>query len=70
MEVDCPRHPGASTIGSKHLGETAPMADKSSKPSHKPPHRREEGHPSYQYSKYSGKKGRVGGKQCRIYTQT
>jgi len=70
MEVtECPRHPEASIIGSKHLGQTAPIADKSSKPRHKPPHRREVGHPSHWYSKYSEKReGR--GEQCRNYAQT
>ena len=29
MEVECPRHPGASTIGSQLLDETAAMAGKS-----------------------------------------
>ena len=59
MEVECPKHPGA--IGSQLLDETAPMAGKSWQPSHEPPRRREEGHPSHWYSIYSGKKGRVGG---------
>ena len=33
MEVECPRHPGASTIGSQLLNETAPMAGKPWQPS-------------------------------------
>ena len=41
MEVACPRHPGASTIGSQLLGEIAPIAGKSLQPSHEPPRRRE-----------------------------
>ena len=61
MEVECPRHPVASTIGSQFLDETAPMAGKSRQPNHESPHRREEGHPSHWYSIYSGKKGKGGG---------
>ena len=37
MEVESPRHSGASTIGSQLLDETAPMASKSWQPSHEPP---------------------------------
>ena len=37
MERECPRHPGASTIGSQLLNETAPMVSKSWQPSHEPP---------------------------------
>ena len=47
MEVECPRHPGASNIGSQLLDETAPIASKSWQPSHEPPRRREEGHLSH-----------------------
>lgn len=36
MEVECPRHPGASTIGSLLLDETAPMAGKSWHPAMSP----------------------------------
>ena len=58
MEVECPRHPGTSTIGSQLLDETAAMAGKSWQPSLEPPCRREEGHPSHIYSIYSEKKGK------------
>ena len=58
MQVGCPRRPGASAIGSQLLDETAPMAGKSWQPSHEPPRRREEGHPSHWYSIYSGKMGK------------
>ena len=61
MQVECPRHPGASTIGSQLLDETAPMAGKSWQPSHEPPRRREEGYPSHWYSIYSGKMGKGSG---------
>ena len=47
MEAECPKHPGASAIGSQLLDETAPMAGKSLQPSHEPLRRREEGHPSH-----------------------
>ena len=40
MEVECSRHPGASTIGTQLLDETAPMAGKSWQPSHALPCRR------------------------------
>ena len=60
MEVECPRHTGASTISSQLLDETAPIAGKSWQPSHETPCRREEGHPSHWYSIYSGKKGKGG----------
>ena len=36
MEVECPRHPVASTIGSLLLDETAPMAGKSWHPAMSP----------------------------------
>ena len=58
--VKCPRHPGASTIGSQLLDETAPMAGKSWQPSYELPRRREEGHLSQWYN-IQWKKGRVGG---------
>ena len=73
MEVECPRHPGASTIGSQLLDETAPMAGKSWKPSHiKSTHA--EGikgtrHTDIIYTvEKKGKGG--GGKQHRNYAQT
>jgi len=37
MEVECLKHPGASTIGSSKV-KTAPMAGKSWEPSHEHPH--------------------------------
>ena len=45
MEVECPRHPGASTIGSQLLDdhEIASIAGKFWQPSHEPPHKREAG---------------------------
>ena len=52
------RHPGASTIGSQLLDETAPMAGQSWQPSHEAPRRREEGHSSHWCSIYSGEKGK------------
>ena len=42
--VKCPRHPGASTIGSQLLDENASMAFKSWQPSNELPRRRDEGH--------------------------
>ena len=62
MEVECPRHPRASTIGSQLLDETAPIAGKSWQPSHEPPCIREKGHPSHWYDIYSGKKGKDRGR--------
>ena len=52
MEFECSRHPGASTIGSYFLDETAPMAGKSRHSSHEPLCIREEGHPSLWYNNY------------------
>ena len=61
MEVECPKHLGAYTIGSQLLGETAAMAGKSGQPNHEPPRQREEGHPSHWSNIYSGNKGGKGG---------
>ena len=54
MEVECFRHPGASTIGSQSLNETAPMAGKSWPPSLEPLCRREVGCASHWYNIYNG----------------
>ena len=64
MEVECTRHPGASTIGIQLLDETATMTDKSWQPSHEPLSRREEGHLSHGYNNNNNiqwKQGREGG---------
>ena len=42
MEVECPRHPGASTVDSQLLDETASMVGKSWPPSYEPLSRRVE----------------------------
>ena len=65
MEVECPRHPGASTIGSQLLDEITPMAGKSWHLSHKPRHRREEGHPSHKYIQWKQER-----EEPRIYERT
>ena len=43
MEVECPRHQGACTIGCQLLDETAPLTGKSWQASHKPLAKRNEG---------------------------
>ena len=40
MEVGCLEYPGASTIGSKSLGNNAAMTGRTAQPSHEPPHER------------------------------
>ena len=41
MGVGCLEYPGASTIGSQHLGwSNAPMTDTTAQPSHEPPHKK------------------------------
>ena len=78
MEVECNRHPGASTNDSQLLDETdflnffflCPMAGKSWQPSHESPCRWEEGHPSNWYDT-QWKQRRVGWvEQPRNYAQT
>ena len=66
MEVECPRHPGASTIGSQLLDEITPMAGKSWHLSHKSPHRREEGHSLHKYIQWKQERG----EPPRIYERT
>ena len=62
MEVECPRHPGASTIGSQLLGEIAPIAGKSLQPGHEPPRTREKRGTRHTDIVYTvEKRGRVGG---------
>ena len=68
MEFECARHPGASTLSSRLLDKTA---GKSWQPSHEPPRRRDNGHPSYWHSIYGGNKGRKWLKQQpRYYART
>ena len=60
MEVESPRHSGASTIGSQLLDETAPTASKSWQPSHEPPEgKKGTRHTDIVYTVEKG--GRVGG---------
>ena len=56
MEVECPRHLGACTIGCQLLDENAPMAGHSWQASHEPPSWREEGHLWHWRNIYGGNK--------------
>ena len=67
MKVACSRHPGASTIGSQLLDETAPMAGNPSNPAMSP---HAEGKKGICHTVIStvGKR-RVGGEQPRDHAQ-
>ena len=66
MEVECLKHPGASTIGSQLQNETAPMAGKSWQPSHDCPHAEGQKGTSYIQQKQGG----VGGNNPETCSNT